>query len=92
MTTFELAIDGLLQLLRQFMASVAVILGQIEHLLRSQLQQLGMPETIQTLILLALVTIVALWSIRLFGGVFRIGVLGIVLLIVIHAMMFGLPA
>jgi hypothetical protein len=84
-TTFESAIEGLVQLLRQFGLSAGNILTQFELALRSQLQQLGVPEVVQTMLLLAMAGVLILWSLRLFGGLFRIAALVVVLVIAAHA-------
>jgi hypothetical protein len=80
----ENAIDALLNLLKQFGLAVAAILTSLELWLRSELQQLGVPHAFQTLILLVVAAILVLGSLRLFGGLIRVAVVLILLLIAIH--------
>jgi hypothetical protein len=83
----QTAIDTLLKLLIQFGVAVAAILTEFELLLRGELQLLGVPHTIQTLILLAVAALLVLGSLRLFGGLIRIAVVLILVLIAIHIVM-----
>jgi hypothetical protein len=81
------AIDTLLNLLTQFGLTVAAVLTELEFWLRGQLQQLGVPHAVQTLVLLAVAAVLVLGSLRLFGGLIRIAVVLILLLIAIHIVM-----
>jgi hypothetical protein len=83
----QTAIDTLLKLLTQFGVAVAAILTELELWLRGQLQELGVPHTIQTVILLAVAAVLVLGSLRLFGGLIRVAVVLILLLIAIHIVM-----
>jgi hypothetical protein len=83
----QTAIDTLLKLLIQFGVAVAAILTEFELLLRGELQLLGVPHTVQTLILLAVAALLVLGSLRLFGGLIRIAVVLILVLIAIHIVM-----
>jgi Flp pilus assembly protein TadB len=89
--TLETAIGVLIELLRQFSAMAAAFLTQLEELLRSQLQQFGVPQAVQTLIFVAIAAILILWSLRLFGGLFRIAALLVLLLIAAHIVLPTVP-
>jgi hypothetical protein len=83
----QTAIDTLLRLLIQFGVAVAAILTELELWLRGELQQLGVPHTVQTLILLVVAALLFLGALRLFGGLIRVAVVLIVVLIAIHIVM-----
>jgi hypothetical protein len=85
--SFENAINTLLDLLKQFAMAVAAILTSLELWLRAELQALGVPHTVQTLVLLVVAAILVLGSLRLFGGLIRVAVVLILLLIAIHIVM-----
>lgn len=87
MGSFENAINTLLDLLKQFAMAVAAILTSLELWLRAELQALGVPHTVQTLVLLVVAAILVLGSLRLFGGLIRVAVVLILLLIAIHIVM-----
>ncbi|HEX3575267.1 MAG TPA: hypothetical protein VHU42_11765 [Rhodopila sp.] len=87
MGNFENAINTLLDLLKQFAMAVAAILTSLELWLRAELQALGVPHTVQTLVLLVVAAILVLGSLRLFGGLIRVAVVLILLLIAIHIVM-----
>lgn len=78
------AIDSLLRLLTQFGVAIAAILTAVEVWLREQLQHLGVPHTVQTLILVLVAAILVLGSLRLFAGLIRIAAVLILVLIAIH--------
>lgn len=84
MGQIETAIDSLLKLLTQFGVAVAAVLTAFELWLRHLLEQLGVPHTLQTVLLLAVAAVLVLGSLRLFGGLIRIAVVLILLLIAIH--------
>jgi hypothetical protein len=81
------AIDTLLKLLTQLGVAVAAILTALELWLRGELQQLGLPHMVQTVILLAVAALLVLGSLRLFGGLVRVAVVLILVLIAIHIVM-----
>jgi hypothetical protein len=83
----QTAIDALLNLLTQFGLAVATILTEFELWLRGVLQQIGVPHTLQTVLLLAVAAVLVLGSLRLFGGIIRIAVILVLLLIAIHIVM-----
>ena len=81
------AIDTLLKLLTQFGLAVAAILTQLELWLRDELQHLGVPHTVQTLILLVVAAVLVLGRYSRFGGLIRVAVVLILVLIAIHIVM-----
>jgi hypothetical protein len=83
----QTAIDSLLKLLMQFGVAVAAILTGLELWLRGELRQLGVPHSVQTLILLVVAALLVLGSWRLFGGLIRVVVVLILVLIAIHIVM-----
>lgn len=87
MSQFQTAIDTLLRLLTEFGVAVASILTGFELWLRGVLEQIGVPHTLQTVVLLAVAVVLVLGSLRLFGGLIRIAVILILLLIAIHIVM-----
>jgi hypothetical protein len=87
----QAAIASLLQPLKQLGLALAAILTQLELLLRSQLQQLGVPQALQTVLLLAVAVILVLGALRLFGGFIRVAVVLILLLVAIHIVLPVLP-
>ncbi len=87
MGNFENAINTLLNLLKQFGLAVAALLTALELWLRSELQQFDVPRPLQTVILLAVAAILVLGALRLFGGLIRIAVVLILLLVAIHIIM-----
>jgi hypothetical protein len=84
---FVSAINTLLALLKQFGLAIAALLTALELWLRSVLVQFGVPHTLQTVILVGVAAILVLGSLRLFGGLIRIAVVLILLLIAIHIIM-----
>jgi hypothetical protein len=81
------AIDTLLRLLTQFGLVVAAALTELEMWIRSQLQQFGLPHAVQTLLLLAVAAGLLLGALRLFGGVIRIALVVVLLLVAIDIVM-----
>ncbi len=91
LANLQSAIDTLLRLLTQFGLAVAAILTEFELWLRGELQHLGVPHAIQTLVLLAAAVLLVLGSLRLFGGLIRIVVVLILVLVAIHIVMPVIP-
>ncbi len=81
------AVDTLLQLIVQFGVAVAGLLSAFELWLRGQLQQMGVPHTLQTVLLIAVAVVLVLGSLRLFGGLIRVVVVLILLAMAIHIFM-----
>jgi hypothetical protein len=80
----EAAINTLLQLLKQFGVAIAALLTEFELWLRGQLRQLGVPHSIQTVILIAVAAFLVVGAVRLFGGLIRVAVVLILILLAIH--------
>jgi hypothetical protein len=76
-------IDSALGLLMQFGLAVAAVLTGLEAWLREELQRLGAPHDVQTLILLAVAALLVLGSLRLFGGLIRVAAVLVLVLIAI---------
>ncbi len=87
MATLQNAIDTLLGLLTQFGVLVAAGLTELELWVRGQLQQFGLPHVVQTVLLTAVAAVLALGAVRLFGGVIRVAVVLVLLLVAIHVVM-----
>ena len=64
--------------------AVAAILTEFEFWLRGELQQLGVPHALQTLTLLAVAAVLVVGSLQLLGGLIRIAVVVILLLIAVE--------
>jgi hypothetical protein len=87
----ESAIAGLLQILKQLGLALAAILTALELMLRQELQKLGVAQNLQTVILLAVAVILVLGALRLFGGVIRIAIVLVLLLVAIHIALPVIP-
>ena len=74
-------------LFRRRMGPIGMALTAFEIWLRGVLQQLGVPHLLQTVLLLAVAAVLVLGSLRLFGGIIRVAVVLILLLIAIHIIM-----
>jgi hypothetical protein len=88
----QTAIAGLLQILKQLGLALAAILTALELLLRGELQRLGVAHDLQTIILLAVAAILVLGALRLFGGVIRVAIVLVLLLVAIHIVLPVIPA
>jgi hypothetical protein len=85
--TFTSALETLLQLIMKFGDLIVAAIVAVELWLRAQLTVLGVPPAFQTVLLLALAIVLILAALRLFGGLIRVAVILILLLIGIHALM-----
>jgi Flp pilus assembly protein TadB len=81
------AINSLLQFLRQFSVMIANLLTEFEFWLRDQLRGLGVPHTLQTVILLGVAVLLVVGALRLLGGLIRVVVVLLLVLLVIHLVM-----
>jgi hypothetical protein len=84
---FTRAINSLLELLIEFGDLVLAALVAVELWLRGQLTVLGVAPPIQVVILVALALALILAALRLFGGLIRVAVVLVLVLIVIHALL-----
>jgi hypothetical protein len=82
--SFTQMINELLQLLIQFGNIIVAGIVTIELWLRAQLAQFGLSSNIQTVILVALAVVLIIGTLRLFGGLIRVAVVLILILIAIH--------
>ncbi len=87
MQTFTRAVDALLQLLLQLGSLILAGIVAVELWLRAQFALLGLPPTIQTVLLIAIAVVLLLAALRLFGGLIRVAVVLLLLLVVIHVLL-----
>jgi hypothetical protein len=85
--SFTHIINNLLQFLIRLGDLIVGVIVTIELWLRAQLMQLGVAPPVQTAILIALAVVLILGSLRLFGGLIRVAVVLILILIAIHILM-----
>jgi hypothetical protein len=78
------ATKALFEFLREAGAITGNVLSVFENALRDQLLALGVPRTIQTMILVAIMALLVLAALRLFVGVLRVAAVAVLLLIAIH--------
>jgi hypothetical protein len=91
MDAFTHAINTLLQLLVHIGDLLVAALVAVELWLRGQLATFGLPPAVQTVIMLALAALLIVGSLRLFGGLIRLIVLLVLVLIAIHILLPVLP-
>lgn len=84
MDNFRRALDSILQLILRIGDLIVAGILTIELWLRGQLEQFGLSPIIQTTILVVLAALLIVGSLRLFGGLIRIAVILVLLLIAIH--------
>jgi hypothetical protein len=85
------ALETLLQLFVRLGDLIVAAIVAVELWLRTLLGQLGVPSSIQSVLLIALAIILVLGALRLFGGVIRIAIILFLLLIAIHALAPVIP-
>lgn len=85
--SFKHVINSLLHLLTQFGDIIVGWIVIIEDALRGQLMQLGVAPQLQTVILLAVAVLLILGALKLFGGLIRIAVVLVLILIALHMLM-----
>ena len=64
----------------------------IELWIRGALSQAGLPPAVQTVLMLAVAALLIIGSLRLFGGLIRVAVVLLLLLVAIHIVLPVLPA
>jgi hypothetical protein len=79
--------SSLLQFLRQLSGVIAALLGDVEDWLHGQMQDLGVPPLLQTMILLGVAVLLIVGAVRLFAGLARVGVVLILVLLTLHLVM-----
>lgn len=87
MEQVQTTINALLRLLTQIGLAIAAKLTSLELWLRTELRLLGVPHTMQTLILLVVAALLIVGSLRLFDGLIRVAAVLILVLIAIHIVM-----
>ncbi len=87
MGDFHPAVNALLQFLQQLITLAANALTALDSWLRGQMDLLGVPPTIQTLIILAVSVFLIIGALRVLGGLIRVGAVLILVLVVIHFLM-----
>jgi hypothetical protein len=88
---FKRAINSLLQMLVELGNLILAGLVAFERWVRAQLETFGLTPEIQTVIMLALAVLLILGSLRLFGGLIRIVMLLVLVLVAIHIVLPVLP-
>lgn len=84
MNSLTQVLNTLLQLLIQLGNLIVAAIVAIELWLRAVLGQAGLPPMVQTVILVALAVLLIVGSLRLFGGLIRVAVVLVLLLIAVH--------
>ncbi|MEA2745168.1 MAG: hypothetical protein QOG25_3539 [Acetobacteraceae bacterium] len=79
--------DALLQLLIQMGNLILAAIVAVELWLRAQFMLLGVSPAIQTVLLVAIAVLLIVAALRLFGGLIRVAVVLVLLLIVIHVVL-----
>ncbi len=88
---FTHALDALLQLLNQLGRLLLAAVVAIELWLRTQFTLLGLPPVIQTALMVGVAVMLILAALRLFGGLIRVAVVVLLLLVVIHVVLPIMP-
>jgi hypothetical protein len=88
---FTHGVNGLLQFLIRLGNFIVGLLISFELWLRAQLGQFGFSANVQTAIMIAVAAVLILGSLRLFGGLIRIAVVLILILVAIHILLPVLP-
>jgi hypothetical protein len=76
--------NSLLQFLRQLSGVIAALLSDVEDWLYSQMQDLGVPPLLQTMILLGVAVLLIAGAVRVFAGLARVGAVLILVLLALH--------
>ena len=84
MDSFSHVINQLLQLLIALGHALVAALITIELWLRTQLGQLGLTPSVQTAIMVGIAAVLILGSLKLFGGLIRVAVILVLILVAIH--------
>jgi hypothetical protein len=82
--SFTHVVRSLLDLLIELGNIIVAALITVELWVRAQLTQLGLPQVIQTVILIAVAAFLIIGSLRLFGGLIRVAIVLVLILIVLH--------
>ncbi len=87
MAAFNHALQTLLNLLIQFGNLVMAGIVACELWLRAELTLLHVPRPIQTVLMVALALLLIVAALRLFGGLIRVAVIVVLVLIAIHVLL-----
>ncbi len=87
MDSLNHAVEVLLHLVIQAGNLIVAGIIAIELWMRAQLATLGLPPDIQTVLLVALAVLLIVAALRLFGGLIRVAVVLVVVLIAIHVLL-----
>lgn len=87
MDDFKRTIDTILALLLQIVNLIVAGIVAMEMWLREQLGQFGLASGVQTLILVTLAVLLIVASLKLFGGLIRIALILVFLVIALHILM-----
>jgi hypothetical protein len=85
--SFEHVINSLLQFLIRLGDVIVGGIVTLELWMRGQLSQFGLTPQVQTVIIIALAAVLILGSLRLFGGLIRVAVVLVLILIALHIVM-----
>jgi hypothetical protein len=80
-------INSLLQFLIELGDIIVGAIVEVELWLRGQLSELGLPQPLQTAILVVLAIVLIVSALRLFGGLIRVAVVLVLILIAIHILL-----
>jgi hypothetical protein len=87
MAQIDHAIAAILDFILDLFYLVFRIIALVENWLRAELGRFGVPENMQTIILVVVAIVVLLAAIRLLGGVFRIALVILILLLGAHLLL-----
>lgn len=85
-------VDGLLHLVIQIGRLLMTAIIAIELWVRRALSHAGLPASMQTVLMLAFAVLLIVGALRVFGGIIRIAVVLLLVLIAIHIILPVLPA
>ena len=85
-------IDTLLHIVVQLGRLLMSAILAIEIWIRGELSHAGLPPAVQTALMLAVAALLIIGSLRLFGGLIRIAVVLLLLLVALHIVLPVLPA
>jgi len=88
---FTRVINELLQVLIELGHALVGVLISIELWVRGQLQQFGLTPNTQTAIMVGVAAVLILATLRLFGGLIRVALVLILILVALHILLPVLP-
>ena len=87
MDSFAHIINSLLQLLIRLGDIIVGGIVTLELWMRGQLSELGLAPPVQTVVMVAIAVVLILAAFKLFGGLIRVAVVLVLLLIALHIVM-----